>query len=251
LGRTIHDATRWRWQRQVSSAELKQEVCMADSNSGARPNITQLILVPALITLAVTILRLVGELQQWSPRLFSAEAGGGLALVGISWLPILFGPYFAIKLASASHGPASKGKAIGLALAGVPVMVLGGFVVFKGLTSGGGPISILGFLIILSAAFVARAGWQALGTILFAYAFAARIPVLIVMYIAMQAGWTTHYSAIDPHLAQAPFWRQFLDLAVLPQMFLWVGYTVVVGAVFGTIAGAIARRGKPAVQTAS
>ena len=29
------------------------------------------ILVPALITLAVTILRLVGELQGWSPALFS------------------------------------------------------------------------------------------------------------------------------------------------------------------------------------
>lgn len=222
---------------------------MADTNSGGRLNITQLILVPALITLAITILRLVGELQQWSPALFGTGAAGGAgAIVGIAWLPIIFGPYFAIKLAGVNLGPASKGKAIGLALAAIPVMVLGGFVVFKGLTSGGGPISLLGFLILLGSAFVARAGWQALGTTLLAYAFAARIPVLIVMFIAMQEGWKTHYSAIDPHLANAPFWRQFLDLAVLPQMFLWVGYTVVVGSVFGSIVGAFARRGKPAVQ---
>lgn len=222
---------------------------MADSNSSGRPNITQLVLVPALITLAITILRLVGELQQWSPALFGTGAAGGAgAIVGIAWLPIIFGPYFAIKLAGVGLGPASKGKAIGLSLAGVPVMVLGGFFIFKGLTSGGGPIAILGFLIVFSSGFVARAGWQALGTTLLAYAFAARIPVLIVMYIAMNEGWKTHYSAIDPHLANAPFWRQFLDLAVLPQMFLWVGYTVVVGALFGSFVAAIARRGKPAVQ---
>lgn len=224
---------------------------MSENHSGTRPSTMQLIMVPSVITLTVTILRLVGELQQWSPKFFSTAAGGGGAIVGISWLPILFGPYFALKLAGVAAGPESKGKAIGLSLAAVVLMVLGGFFVFKGLTSGGGPIAILGFLILLGAGFVARAGWPALGTTLFAYAFAARIPVLIVMFVAMQAGWKTHYSAIDPHLAQAPFWRQFVDEALLPQMFLWVGYTVVVGALFGTIVAAIARRGKPAMQTAS
>ena len=57
-----------------------------------------LIAVPALITLAITILRLVGELQPWPSVLFSRQAGGGGAIVGISWLPIIFGPLFAIKL---------------------------------------------------------------------------------------------------------------------------------------------------------
>ena len=51
-------------------------------NSG--PNIKQLILVPAIISFAVTILRLVGELNNWSPSLFSREAGGGGALIRIS-----------------------------------------------------------------------------------------------------------------------------------------------------------------------
>ena len=223
---------------------------MADSNSAGRPNITQLIMVPALITLAVTILRLVGELQQWSPALFGTGAAGGAgAIVGIAWLPIIFGPYFALKLAGIDLGPASKGKAIGLSLAAVPVMVLGGFFIFKGFASGGGPISILGFLTVFSSAFVARAGWQTLGTTLLAYAFAARVPVLMVMFIAMREGWNTHYSAIAPQMTQAPFWRQFLDLAVLPQMFLWTGYTVVAGMVFGTIVAAVARRGKPPIQS--
>ena len=63
----------------------------------SRPTTRDLVLVPAIVTLAVTVLRLVGELQQWSPRLFSRAGGGGAALVGISWLPLIFGVYFAAR----------------------------------------------------------------------------------------------------------------------------------------------------------
>jgi len=62
-------------------------------------SISKLIIIPAVITLGVTILRLVGELAHWPTPWFSAVAGGGAAVVGISWLPIIFGPYFALKLA--------------------------------------------------------------------------------------------------------------------------------------------------------
>ena len=47
-------------------------------------SLVRLVRVPALITLGVTLLRLIGELQRWSPKLFNREAGGGGALVGIS-----------------------------------------------------------------------------------------------------------------------------------------------------------------------
>ena len=63
--------------------------------------------MPAVITLAVTLLRLVGELQGWSPLLFNREAGGGGALVGISWLVPVFGAWFGWKLA----GPARARRA--------------------------------------------------------------------------------------------------------------------------------------------
>ena len=55
------------------------------SEPAAGFSIRRLIMVPAVITLAVTLLRLVGELQHWSPRFFSREAGGAFALVGIVW----------------------------------------------------------------------------------------------------------------------------------------------------------------------
>jgi hypothetical protein len=224
---------------------------MAETDSGNRLSTARLILVPAVITLVVTIVRLYGELQGWPRPWFSNAPGGGGAIIGISWLPIIFGPYFALKLAGSGDGPASNGKAIGLSLAGLVVLVLGGFVTFQGASKGVTALAILGFLVMFAAAFIPRAAWNALGTTLLAYGFAARVPVLIVMFIAMRAGWGTHYSAIDPRLAQAPFWKQFAEDALLPQMLLWVGFTVVVGAIFGTIVVALARRGKKTVaQTA-
>src|SRR6185436_7286031 len=55
----------------------------------------------ALVTLAVTLLRLVGELRGWNPDYFSRLPGGGLAIVGITWLVPLVGAYFGYHLARA------------------------------------------------------------------------------------------------------------------------------------------------------
>src|SRR5215467_15987762 len=64
---------------------------MNDAASRPSLSIGKLIVVPAVITLAVTILRLVGELENWAPPFFNKHPGGGGALIGISWLPIVFG----------------------------------------------------------------------------------------------------------------------------------------------------------------
>src|ERR1700741_5123781 len=97
---------------------------MADSTN-SRINITQLILIPSVITLAITLLRLIGELQHWPEVLFSRSAGGGFAIIGISWLPFVFGAYFAAKLLAAGETPVSAGRTIGFALLGL-VLVFGG-----------------------------------------------------------------------------------------------------------------------------
>jgi hypothetical protein len=216
-------------------------------------SITSLITIPALITLGITILRLVGEIEHWPKPWFSAAAGGGGAIVGISWLPIIFGPYFALKLAGAGDRPSSVGKAVGFAVLGLVVLVLGGWL--AGATLAHHPIlTLVAFLIMLAAAFVPGIGWRPLGNTLLAYAFAARIPVLIVMFLAMRGnggqGWGTHYDAVDPMFAQAPFFKKFFDMAILPQMTAWIGWTVVVGSIFGVIVVAIARRGKQAAPAA-
>ncbi|MGD0126028.1 MAG: hypothetical protein ABSF46_11740 [Terriglobia bacterium] len=218
-------------------------------------SITSLITIPALITLGITILRVVGELEHWPKPWFSAAAGGGGAIVGISWLPIIFGPYFAWKLAGAGDGPSSVGKAIGLALAGFVVVVAGGAIAGIAATKQSFNLAGVGFLVILVAGFIARLGWRTLGNVLFAYAFAARIPVLIVMFIAMSAnggqGWGTHYDVVPPNFHSMAFAVKFLYFALVPQMTLWIGFTVVVGSIFGAIAAVLNRRGKPAVAAAA
>ncbi len=217
-------------------------------------SIAGLITIPALITLGITILRLVGELQHWPKPWFSAAAGGGGAIVGISWLPIIFGPYFALKLAGAGEGPSSAGKAIGFAFLGLALLLVSGVIAQRSFAHHRF-VALLGLVLMLVSAFIPGIGWRALGNTLLAYAFAARIPVLIVMLVAMLGnggqGWGPHYDVAPPSFAARSFAAKFFDLAVLPQMTLWIGWTVVFGSILGTIVAALSRRGKAAVASAA
>jgi hypothetical protein len=207
-----------------------------------RVSIASLIAIPALITLAITILRLEGELHGWPRPWFDTAAGGGGAIVGISWLPIIFGPYFALKLAGAGDAPLKMGKPLGLTVLGLVVFLAGG-VLFGVTVSHPSILTLIAFPIMLIGAIIPRIGWRSLGNTLIAYAFAARIPVLIVMYLAMRgnggAGWGTHYDAIQPMFLHASFGTKFFYEAFLPQMFLWIAYTVILGALIGEIITAV------------
>ncbi|MFZ0963287.1 MAG: hypothetical protein WAO35_20700 [Terriglobia bacterium] len=209
-------------------------------------HITRLIAIPAVITLAVTILRVVGELKHWPTPWFSTAAGGGAALVGISWLPIIFGPYFALKLAAVER-PASFGKAILFAFLGLVAFFVAGVLIQLSMKHPS-VLTLGAFILTLIAGFVPLIGWRSLGRVLLAYALAARIPVLIVMYYAMRgnggAGWGTHYDAVAPGFATLAFAEKYLYMAVMPQLTLWIGWTIIVGAIFGTIVAAIVHRGK-------
>src|SRR5262249_41318363 len=163
------------------------------SETPDRISIGRLILWPSVITLAITVLRLVGELQHWSPKYFNPEPGGGGALVGISWLPFIFGVYFALRLAGAGEGPDSAAPAILIPGLGIALVVAGvacSILISK--TPNTGTI-----LVINIAALVAlvsqRWGWSALFKTLLAYAFAARIPVALIMLVAIRGDWKTHY----------------------------------------------------------
>ena len=106
---------------------------MNASNSSL--NVKRLILVPALIALAVTMIRLLGELGQGPSFLFSREAGGPGALIGIVWLIPLFGIYFAVKLVRGNQAPQSAGRVIGMAVLSL-VVALAGIVLVVGVATG-------------------------------------------------------------------------------------------------------------------
>ena len=225
---------------------------MPETSSSARPRTMQLILVPSIITLAITILRLVGELQHWPGPWFSTTASGGLAIIGISWLPLIFGPYFAVKLAGKGEGPASSGKSIAFAVVGLLILIAGGYVSFSGARAQSPPTTILGFVIMAGAVAVCFLGWGALSKSLLAYGLAARIPVAIVMFLAIRGNWGTHYDALPPgYNGPTDLWPKFLMIGIIPQMLFWVPFTIVVGSLLGAIVRAIARRDKPAMQPAA
>jgi hypothetical protein len=224
---------------------------MAEMTSSARVSIGRLILIPAVISLAITLIRLVGELQNWSEWWFSARAGGGGSPIGISWLVLIFGIYFALKLARAGEGPASNGRAVVFALIGVVVMFAGGYIAFAPEPDFPGK-RIVGLLIIVASAAIQFSGWPMLAKTLLAYGYAARIPVAILMFFAMRGQWGTHYDVLPPGFPpDLGFWSTYLQIGFLPQMIFWIAFTVTIGALVGSIANAIANRRRPATQSAA
>jgi len=215
------------------------------SESGAMRH-GRLILVPAVITLAVTLLRLVGELQQWSSALFNREAGGGMAIVGIVWLVPIFGIYFALRLAGEGAGPGKILRAFGLVvLALVLLPAVGAVGAAAGLEQTSVSMLVLVAVASVVAIVVAFKAWPELGRVLVAYGLAARIPVAIVMLIAIFANWGTHYDVPPtPDFPQmAPLTKWFF-IGLLPQMTVWIAFTVVIGMLFRLIAVAIVHRGR-------
>jgi hypothetical protein len=216
----------------------------------------QMILVPALITLAVTLLRLAGELLHWSPALFNREPGGPGALVGIVWLIPVFGIYFALRLARAGEGPPGVARTIGWAALAFALNTAALIVSVKLFPAS--PVTQLAIFTIGSWIAIALAwrGWPALWRVLLAYGFAARVPVLVVMFLAIFLQWDTHYAKPRPDFPPMGPWGLFFWTALLPQMSIWIYLTIVGGMIFGALAVAVRRAvrgdaGRPAPVSAA
>lgn len=213
-----------------------------------KTGLRSLILVPAVVTLAVTLLRLVGELSNWSPLLFNKEAGGGGALVGIAWLVPIFGAWFGVKLARAGSAPGAVLRPLGLTILALVLVPALGWVAGK---AGVAPQSFTMFGIYLAGSIAALVigfrAWPALGRTLVGYGLAARIPVVLVMLVAMLGNWGTHYDVPPPGFPEMGTLAKWFWIGLVPQLTIWIAYTVVVGALFGIVAAAIARRGPAAV----
>jgi hypothetical protein len=191
----------------------------------------KLILVPAVITLAVTLLRLVGELQGWSPALFSRAAGGGGALVGISWLVPVFGAWFGWKLAKAGGSPGRIGPALLIAILAFALMPGIGF----GGDQGGQPQSPgLRRVRAVRRARVRGPGAR-LSRLAGARQGAAPVrarrarAVILVMLVAMLGNWGTHYDVAPPDFPAMSALAKWLVIGVVPQLSIWIWFTVVVG----------------------
>jgi hypothetical protein len=205
-------------------------------------SLRKLLLWPTLLTLAVTLLRLAGELRGWSPEYFSRLPGGGLSPLGITWLAPLFGIVFGWRLERAGVRSPSPAVAFGVPAAalvvGPLVAALGGRLLRTSWTSN----FTLWALVSVGVVALVLAAWPALGRVLLAYACAARIPVVLVMALAIWKGWGTHYDVPPPGFPPLPPLRRWLFISVVPQMTIWVAWTTTTGAIGGALGWQAARR---------
>jgi len=204
--------------------------------------VLNLLLWPTLLTLAVTLLRFAGELRGWSPGYFSRLPGGGLSPLGITWLAPLVGFYFGWRLERVGLRSPSPAVAFGLPAAalvvGPLVAALGGRLFKTSWTSN----FTLWAVVSVGVAAVAFAAWPALGRALLAYACAARIPVVLVMAVAIWKSAGTHYDLPPPGFPYLPPLRRWLFIAALPQMTIWVAWTTATGAIGGALGWLAASR---------
>ena len=217
---------------------------------GKPPGVWSLVFVPALLTLVVTVLRLVGQVQGWSPTVFGRpEAGGGGALLGISWLIFVFGLWFGVRVQRSGAGPASPGRALVTSLVALAV-VFGGIALCQALDlvwfpdaeNPGEPRGIgwmLGLMLLgVAIAFVAN---RRVALALLVYAFLARIPVVVVTWIALEQGWDTHYTEIAEGFPEPAEGERLVFLAT-PQVTFWPLITVLLGTATGCLGGLLAGR---------
>lgn len=208
----------------------------------AIPSVSKVILIPGLITLGVTVVRLIGELQQWSEVFFRRSAGGFGAVVGITWLAVIFAIYFAVQLQKAGNTFERSGKAIGLSVLAL-VLCFGGLNLMFGETSIRPPLFVAaGIIVELAGLYIMRMVWPAYWNVMTAYALVARIPVIAVMYLATQGNWGTHYDVESPGMQFTGWLDKFIRIGLIPQLFLWIPYTVVLCGLFGVITAAVRKR---------
>src|SRR4029453_1380505 len=208
---------------------------MPDDNTG----VLRMILFPSLITLGVTVLRLIGELQHWSATLFNPKPGGGGAIFGISWLAVVFAIYFAVRVQKSRQPLERPGRAIGLTLLSLALCVAGTFLMYRAIQTASVIAWVPSMIVICGGIYLMRFAWPSYWAVMMAYALAARIPVIIVMYFAIKGNWGTHYDSPGPAFVPADWWPEFIHTGLFPQLLLWIPYPVVVGGLLGVITAAI------------
>lgn len=206
-----------------------------------KPRLLPLLLLAAGLTLLVTGVRLLGELDGWDERWFSRDAGSPLNPFGIIWLVPVFGFLFGRRLAQGGHRP---GSSVGLFAPLVGAAVLLGVAMYVGsryegtqlrdagrwLPYVGGGLALLG-LFSWPRAFVANLG----------YGLMARLPVVVVQYFDIQRGWQTHYGKVHPKLPTMTADERIAALT-LAQAGFWLPLTILVGGVFAALGAATVRR---------
>jgi len=208
------------------------------------PSTARLIAIPALASICVTALRLVGELLHWPKPLVNSDVCGK-AILGVVWLVPIFGIYFAVKLFHAGHGPQRFARPMVLAVSALGFKLAGTFLMESQRMTYGRRLST-NFIVTVIGLVLSTMAWPTLSKALLFYGYLSRIPIAIVQYLAVRGHWGTHYDALDPGFPPIGFWPTFLRVSFVPNIFFMEVYTVIVGALVGIVAVAVLERVRPA-----
>jgi hypothetical protein len=222
------------------------------------PSAWSLVLIPAIVSLVVSILRRVGELNGWNDTLFSNAAPGPEqkpGLVGIAWLVPIFGFWFGFALKRRGAGPAHAGKAalrfaigLGVMIGGFMLLMASGLIVMPEVKAPGTPTGLgYSLILVVFAMGVMFTAWPRLGWTLVLYGLLARIPVVVITYLALERGWDTHHTKLPAGTVLPEGTTPFMFLA-LPQLTFWIVFTMGIGGLAGCLGAALARREASAVR---
>ena len=194
-----------------------------------------------LISVAVAALRFFGQVQGW----ITTSSGGGLHPVGVVWLPFLFGPVFASRLARIGSAPRMRrSSAIGvvglLLIIGVltwqfaPIADLpGSDPAVKEATNKALFVSFIATLLVFA---MHAAAWWRLALTMICYAVPVRLVVIALTAIAKQNDYDTHYTKFGPSGEQFDL-ATTLTTASIAQLGFWVPVAVVCGFATGSFFG--------------
>jgi len=220
---------------------------------GAR--LVTLALLPALVSLGVTTLRLIGELQGWDATWFSNEQpdpsnpDAKPGLMGIAWLVPFVGLYFGARIARREQPSPHLGRTLlllllsaGLLFAGFYLLQQTGLMKMPSKAQPGTPDGLGYALVVLALSLaVMIAAWPRLSAALLVYALLARIPVVFVTWLALANGWDTHHVKL-PAGSELPEGTDLFLFLTVPQLTFWPWFTVLTGGLFGCAGALLARR---------
>jgi hypothetical protein len=199
------------------------------------------LVIAVLISIAVAALRFLGQVQGW----ITTSSGGGLHPVGVVWLPFLFGPVFAARLARSGSAPRMRrSSAIGV----VGLLLIVGVVIWQFAPiadlPGSDPAAKEATNKALFASFVATlvvfavhaASWWKLALTMICYAVPVRLAVIALTAIAKQMDYDTHYTKFGPSGEQFDL-ATTLTTASIAQLGFWVPFAVVCGFATGSFFG--------------
>ncbi len=210
--------------------------------SDRTPGVLGPIAIAAVVSAAVSGLRLYGELEGWSETWFSRQPGGS-SLLGVTWLVPIFGFWFGRRLAKGGNRPASAGKSLLLCVLGL-LLTFAVFFVLMGteLVPDFGTRGLLLAIATPACGLLALLAWPRAYLANLFYGLLARAPVVLIQYVAIEHGWGTHYEKGPPPPApQDP--ESVLFALTLAQCTFWpFAWTTLVGGIFAALGAATAGR---------